>query len=222
MKNLSLALNGLLFVAVGVLYFWHFKSEKEPVEVEETLVVEEGVPETLQVEETTIETLTPDLPEINTGKVKIAFINLEELYKKYDFYKNGVNQLERSHNNKLEQLMKKQKQLEEDFQKYQQAAPTMSDTYRKTREEQLMQQEQELYKLKDKMEQDQNDEMTKFNQTLLKKLDDYLEDLSKKQHYTYVLTYMKGGPSSIVYANDSLEITNQVISGLNGLYHAKK
>lgn len=220
MKNLSLILNIVLLIAVGVLYYLHFTDKKESTVVVETKTTEETeIPEESGFEDT-ITVSTPEeitVPtQSNSGTV--AYINLDEFFQSYEFYKQGVKDIEKSISNKQNQLMQKQKQLEEDFQKYQQAAPTMSENYRKTREEQLVKQEQELYQLRDQLEEQQANEMTRFNESLLKKIDDYLKGFSKEQNYNYVFTYVKGGPASIVYAKDSLDITKQVVRALNAQY----
>ncbi len=221
---MSLILNVVLGIAVAVLYYLHFSTKPQAkyteVESETSKKIETNPEEdTLAIMEDTIP--AGPIMEINNIAGKIAYIDLEEFYGKYEFYKQGVKNIERSIENKQNQLMGKQKALEEEFMKYQQTAPTLSENYRKTKEQQLMEQEQELYKLRDELQQQQETEFTNFNTSLLKKVDDYLKDLSKKKQYDYVFTYTKGGPSIMVYAKDSLDITQEVLEGLNKAYKKK-
>lgn len=217
-KNLSLIFNAVLFVAVGVLYYLHFSS-KTPVSEPATEQVAEQKEEELKIDTTAM----ADLSQIASKEMdgKIAYVNLEEFFEKYEFYKQGIRSIERSIENKRKQLMDKQKVLEEDFQKYQQAAPTLSETYRKTKEQQLMEQEQELFKLRDQLQEEQQTEFTRFNENLLKKVDDYLKNLSKEKNFNFVFTYSKGNPATIVFARDSLDITKLVVEGLNKEYRKK-
>lgn len=222
MKNISLILNGVLFVAVAILYFLHFSEPKSTPEKSEdvaatNLEVEE--PKDTVISEDTIS--LPELPVIEDVNGKIAYIDLEEFFSTYEYYKSGVRNIERDIDKKRKTLMEKQKALEEEFQKYQQAAPTLSENYRKTKEQQLVEMEQELFKLRDELQGAQAKDIANFNETLLKKVDDYLKDLSKKKNYNFVFTYSKGNPATIVFARDSLDITKEVVNGLNKAYRKK-
>ncbi len=226
-KNVSLILNVVLAIAVGVLYYLHFTTSStitSPKDdnkgVDEKAESVEVLPDSLVIADDTTDSESPAQANKEISG-KIAFIDLEEFYARYEFYKQGVKNIERSIENKQNQLISKQKALEEEFMKYQQTAPTLSETYRKTKEQQLMEQEQELFKLRDELQQQQENEFNNFNTSLLKKVDDYVKDLSKKQQYDYVFTYTKGGPSIMVYAKDSLDITGEVVEGLNKAYRKK-
>jgi outer membrane protein len=49
---------------------------------------------------------------------------------------------------------------------------------------------------------------------------DYLKDYTKDKPYRLVLGYSKGG--GILFADNSLEITNEVLTGLNQQYNDKQ
>ena len=51
---------------------------------------------------------------------------------------------------------------------------------------------------------------------LYDKVSDYLQDYGTDKNLQLVLTYTKG--SGVLYANDSLDITDQIIFGLNEAY----
>lgn len=85
-----------------------------------------------------------------------------------------------------------------------------------------MEDEQKLYALRDKLREDFAGKDEDFNKEFLKKIDAYLKGLSKEKKYSYIFTYVKGGPATIVYANDSLNITKEVVQGLNREYRKKK
>jgi len=207
-------------VAVGVLYYLHFSSKPEIASSAGEQLTEQTQTDADLESDTAA---MADLSQIASKDLdgKIAYVNLEEFFEKYEFYKQGIRNIERSIENKRKQLMDKQKVLEEDFQKYQQAASTLSETYRKTKEQQLMEQEQELFKLRDQLQEEQQNEFTRFNENLLKKVDDYLKNLSKEKNFNFVFTYSKGNPATIVFARDSLDITKLVVDGLNKEYRKK-
>ena len=75
-------------------------------------------------------------------------------------------------------------------------------------------------KKKDNMLDAFDEEQAKFNESLYSKLSSYLKEYNKGKNYTFILGYQKGG--GILFANDSLDITAQVLSGLNKQYEAEK
>lgn len=207
MKNLSLIFNAVLLVAVGILYYLHFSKQAPSVQ---------------STADTTGVSKPVDLPEIRTASGAVAYINYDSLTEKYEFFKQGLASLEATLKRKQDEFNRKQDEYQGEVERYQQLAPSMTDAARAEREQQLMARQQDLITLGEKLREDLKGQEENFNKEFLKSIDDYLRELSKQKNYSYVFTYSKGGPASIVFANDSLEITREVISGLNQAYKAKK
>ncbi|TXI68088.1 MAG: OmpH family outer membrane protein [Cyclobacteriaceae bacterium] len=93
MKNVSLALNGILVVAVAVLYYLHFSSGSKAAST------------------TSDSTIPTD--------IKIAYINSDTVLKYYDFFKSNVEKLE-AKGKKLDQdLQNRAQSLQNDITAYQ-------------------------------------------------------------------------------------------------------
>jgi len=210
-QRISLILNGVLAVAVIGLYVLHFKGQKGTNEVSAT--------DTTKTQEAQIN--LDSLPTIISDNGAIAFIDFEQLTSKYKFYKDGVAALENDFKRKEAELMKKQQVLEENFARYQQLAQSLTPEVREKREKDLMEEEQRLLQLRDRLGKELTDKEANFNKEFLTKIDTYLKTLSKEKNYSYVFTYVKGGPATIVYAKDSLNISTQVINSLNEQYKKK-
>lgn len=58
------------------------------------------------------------------------------------------------------------------------------------------------------------------SEELYTKLNNYLREFNADKNLQFVLGYQKGG--GILFANDSLNVTRQVIEGLNKAYAAEK
>lgn len=209
-QRISLILNGVLAVAVIGLYVLHFKGQKtsQDTSSNDSTKVEEA----LQLD---------SLPTIISDNGAIAFIDFEQLTTKYKFYKDGVANLENDFKKKEAELMKKQQTLEENVARYQQLAQSLTPEVREKREKDLMEEEQRLLQLRDRLGKELTDKEANFNKEFLMKIDSYLKVLSKEKNYSYVFTYVKGGPATIVYAKDSLNISTQVINSLNEQYKKK-
>ena len=59
-------------------------------------------------------------------------------------------------------------------------------------------------------------EEAKMNEELYNRVSEYLQEYGKTHNYQLVLTYQRG--SGVLFANDSLNITQNIISGLNNAY----
>ena len=56
-------------------------------------------------------------------------------------------------------------------------------------------------------------EQDEFNKDLKSKLDQFLEEYNKDKGYDFIFTYTESG--AILYANDALDITQDIIDGMN-------
>jgi len=210
-QRISLILNGVLTIAVIVLYFLHFNSQKSTnVEVVAKDTIQEAILE------------LDSLPNLGSNNGAIAFIDLEELTKKYKFYNDGKNSIENFFKTKQALLMKKKQTFEENVGRYEQLAPGFTPEVREKREKDLAAEQQGLMELNEKLNKELQDKEISFEKEFLAKIDDYLKVLSKEKNYSYVFTYIKGNPATIVYAKDTLNISTQVIHALNEQYKKKK
>jgi len=220
-KNLSLILNGVLAVAVGVLYYLHFSCAGSCATSKPAAVVTDSLGQEVISEEAMGDSAMAYIPDSLPPAGNVAFLNFDVLTEKYQFYKDGVKSLESDFRAKQNELVARQKKLEEDFMRYQQLAPTMNEETRAGKEQQLAADEKKLYEFRDQLEGSFAGKEAEFNKAFLTKLDGYFSKLGKEKNYDYVFVYSKGGPSYIVYANENLNITNFTLQGLNSQYKKK-
>ena len=62
----------------------------------------------------------------------------------------------------------------------------------------------------------------KSNEEVRKNVVDYVAEYNKTGQYNYILTYTDSPGGFLILANDSLDITNDILNGLNAQYRAKK
>jgi outer membrane protein len=72
---------------------------------------------------------------------------------------------------------------------------------------------------KDALFQKLDEDQAKSSDELYTKLNEYLKKYNKEKNYSFVLGFQKGG--GILFANDSLNVTNDVVKGLNEEYNNK-
>jgi outer membrane protein len=107
----------------------------------------------------------------------------------------------------------KAKILEQDVVRYQERAPSMSAEQRAQEEEKLMGRQQNLMQLKQTMLEQLQEEEAVMNDSIHDNLTRFLKEYNKEKKYLYILGYQRG--SGILLANDSLDITREVLDGLN-------
>jgi len=193
MKNLSLILNAILIVAVGVLYYLHFASPKS---------------------------VSGSAGNVSASNLQIAYINADSVLKNYDYFKVSREKLE-SKGQKLDaDLRNRAQSLQNDYAAYQRNLSSMTIGQAKALEEDLTKKQQNLRMYQESLSQELMGEEQKVNQELYGKVTDYLKKYGKERGIQVVLKY---DPSSdLLFAGDSLDISKDVVKGLNEAYKSEQ
>lgn len=199
MKNLSFVFNIVLAIAVAILYYLHFKSPAGTV----TQQGENGT--------AAISVANPSLT---------VYVNGDSLLENYEYFKKAKSDFEAKSKRSENDLVTRRTALEKEFAAYQQNGATMSNDQRQRTEEALMRKEQEFRAYSENLSMKLQKEQEEFNEGLFDKVASYLKEHSKEKNYKIVHNYTKG--TGILYANDSLDITKEVLKGLNEEFKKKK
>lgn len=186
MKNISLILNAVLFIAVAVLYYLHFSPKGGP-----------------SVDESTA----------STADLKIAYINSDSVLKYYEFFNVNKVKLE-AKGKKLDQDFRNRAQsLQNDISAYQRNVGTMTIGQAKAVEEDLGKKQQNLQMYQRSLEQEIMTDQSKMNEELYAKITAYLKQYGEEKGLQVVFKY---DPSSdLLYGGKTIDITQDVIKGLN-------
>ncbi len=191
MKNLSVILSALALAGVIVLFLMRGKSG-----------------------DTTAAGNTPAVAAgISTGR--IAYVNLDTFNAKYDYLKSKREDFEKKQEGMKAELERSAKQFQNDAVAYQRKvqAGTISEAEAQATEKRLMQMQQSYKTREEALTGQLLDEQDAFNKELKQKLDSYLEEYNKDKKYDFILSYSAGSP--IIYANKALDITEDVLKGMN-------
>jgi len=200
MKNLSLILNAVLFVAVIVLYILFFVGGKAPIAV--------GAMN------------RNDTTSLSGTQSGIVYINIDSVLQKYDMYHALSDNLQEKLKTSEAQLATKEQSLRremEDFQ-YQVDRGLVTRSEAADLQQQLAQKEQSLYQLQNSLQMQLAEEEQVSQRKVLNSIMVYLENLEESGAYQYqfVLGTTFGG--NILYADENKNITQAVIQGLNEEY----
>lgn len=213
MKNLSLGLNIVLVIAVSVLYYLHFKSRCTSATKQTVQPIEEN-----QLKEGQ-HTLAHDSTR---SPLSIAYVNIDTLNKKYKYIESVSKAAERKLKAQQQKLDSEKAKVTEEYQVFMenyQGGIYKSQAEIDKRQQYFVQKQQEFaqkeYELQNSLEQ----EMAETNAKIMKNVAEYLEKYSKELNYSFIMA--TGSASSVLFANDSLNITEPVLKGLNSEYSKK-
>jgi outer membrane protein len=191
-KNLTTVLLVVLIVAVGGLYYMEFSGDKDDNQAE--LADSSRAPVDLSV----------------------AYVNSDTLLNHYHFFEELTNQLDSKREALEKELANRAQGLQKQFEDYKRTGQNLTIAQARAVEEDLTKKQQNLQQYQQGLTQQMMREEARITQELYDKVAAFLEVYSKQRNIQVVLTYTQG--SGVLYANQALDITQDVIKGLNEEY----
>lgn len=196
--NLNLIINIALALVLGIFIYLHFSLRCKVSKLESQPMA------------------------IKSGASNVVYINIDTLYAKYDMYIDLKAKLVEKQKKMEDDMMAKKNNYEKSVMDYQDKAKKglLLRSEAEKIEQQLMYDQQNLYKLNENMQLQLGEETQRENRRLLNSIVEYLKTFNKGNHIQYVFGYAYGN-SSFLYANDSLDITNEIVKNLNEIYKSE-
>ena len=156
-----------------------------------------------------------------SDKAEIVYVNSDSLLTKYQYFKDLTTKLDAKSKSAQADMASKSQAFQREVAQYQQQANTLAADQRASTEERLARKQQELQTYQQNAGAALQREQATEQEKLYDKVADYLKEYAKKKGYKMVLTYSKGN-SAILFADETLDVTSEVIVGLNDAYKADK
>jgi outer membrane protein len=158
---------------------------------------------------------TTSAPTGATTSGKIAYVNVDSLQAKYIFWKTEADALSAEQAKVESELQHSAQQFQQDYAAFQQKVQsgTMSEAEGKAAQQRLGQMQQSLETRRTTLGEQLQQKQLAFTEKLQKNIDEYLAIYNKDNKYDFILSYSKVG--QILYANKALDITDDVLKGLN-------
>ncbi len=192
MKNISLVLNGILAIAVIVLYYLHFSGPGK------TDAVSTPAPKSQ----------------------KLAYINSDSVLKYYDYFKVSREKLETKGRQLDQDLKSRATSLQGEFESYQRNASTLTMGQARAVEEDLTKKRQNLQLYQESLSQQMLVDQEKMTKELYEKVTSYLRKYGEENGLEIVFKY--DATSDVLFASDSMDISAVVVKGLNEAYRLEK
>jgi outer membrane protein len=210
-KNISVFLNVVLLISIAILYYLHFSS----------------INKTADATSKANDSIAASKPIVRLPKdiksSKIVYVNLDELSNKYEYLKDVSKSVQAEQHQYETQYQTAGQKLQTDYQAFQEKADKglLSENQIKTEQEAFAKRKEDLDQIQRKSAA-LEDKVQAITEEARKNLTDYIKEYNKAGHYNYVLGYSEGPLSPVLLANDSFDITNEILDGLNAQYNAKK
>ncbi len=198
MKNFSLALNVVLFIAVAVLYVLHFTSKGSSSSVSDK-----------------VENVTVNPEEL---KGAIVYVNMDSVMANYTLYKELSEMFGKRQEAMNRELYDKSAAFEKKSYEFQEKVQKGLITRRQAEEMQqkLMAEQQALVNMKDQMGAQLMEAEQSMNKQIYDSINSFLNDYNKVYNHPYIIRNVFSG--TLLYGNPHFNITDTVLTGLNTRY----
>jgi outer membrane protein len=195
MKRLPLILNIVLAIAVIILYVLYFTGIGISKDRSDSA-----------------------LPAGTADGTDIFYVQIDSVISKFDMATDLSGELETKYKSSEAALQSRQEAYQKDVSDYQYKVQRglVTRTDAQTIEQQLYTKQQDLLKLQQDLSGEITEKQTVMNRQVINAIMEYLKVNSNQFNYKYVLGTSFGG--NILYANDSLDITANIVKGLNEEY----
>ena len=208
MNRISIIINSILIIAVGILFFLYAQLKSNSLEITSS---ESGKSFPKLITDTTL-----------LKNAKIAYINIDSLNEKYEYIKDKSKEIrgrQSAIEGSLNSMYTTFQQEVADLQQAAQAGIRPESELKK--EEARLQQKQMEIANKEKQLQVLGEEVAATQSDMLQNVSKFIERYNNNK-FDYILAYTTNNISSVLYANSSLEITNEIVNGLNEEYRKNK
>lgn len=156
---------------------------------------------------------------VTDGNLKIAYVDIDSLLTKYNFCIDMNEAMVKKEENIRLTLNQKAAQLKKDGEEFQRKYENnafISPERAQQEYTRLEKAQQDLQALSNKLSGELANETAKNNLQLRDSINAYIQIFNKVQGYNLILT--NTGFDNLLYADPSLDITNQIVDGLNARY----
>ena len=195
MKNLSLVLNIILLLAVAYLFYYDFSGKKSSeVAAKINSSYKSG--------------------DSNSFRPPLAYVELDSLNEKITFIKERRKELEAEMKAIEQEQENGYRGLQAQKDNFLKKGTSITEEEAQVFQNKLIEQQQKIDGRKQELSQKLNEKSFGIMEGIQKKLKDFLADYNKDKKYMYIFT-TGTGLDYMVFKDSTLNITNDVIKGMN-------
>jgi len=154
-----------------------------------------------------------------SGKIKIGYVDMQRVLNEVEDGAKAKDKLKREFNEKQAQLDKKQEELKKKKEDYDKQSLVLKEDARRQKQQELQQDFIELQQLYAKLQRELSENELGLTKDIFDKAQAIIAEIAQKDGFTLVLDKAEG---RILYAQPSMDITNEVIRKYNERYSGGK
>lgn len=162
----------------------------------------------------------PAAEATGSSNIKIAFVEIDSLLSKYNFWNDVTEQMIKKEENIRTTLNEKAKKLEGEMREFERKIQNNGFATRERAEQEqarLLKQQQELQQLQQKLAEELAMENQKNNLEMRDSINSFLKVYNQTKGYDLIIS--NAGLDNLLYANPAFNITNEIVEGLNARYN---
>jgi outer membrane protein len=201
MKNGLVVLNVILLIAVAVLFYLHFSSGKSGAAAEKTSRQKDSI--------------GTDSP----NSCKIAYFEMDSVASNFEKAKEMQNELEKREDKISGEMNRLQNLYQQKFINLQQHGSSMTNAQVEAAKNELGQLDQTIKDTKANMDQDYKTYYVQTQQEILSMIRKFCAEYNKDKKYAIIIS---NEPGLVFYKDSTLDITKDLLKGLNEMYKKTK
>ena len=140
---------------------------------------------------------------------RIGFVNTDRIFREANLAKSAQTKLEQEFSRREKEVQGLAAQLKTASEKFERESPTLPDAQRTTRQRQLVEQDRDFQRKQREFQEDLNLRKNEELQSVLERANRVIKQVAEAEKYDLVI-------QEAVYINPKHDITDKVLSGLNG------
>lgn len=161
-------------------------------------------------------TKTPKV--IQKGDLKIAYVNTDTILAKYNMALDMKKDLEAKQKQAENTFKSAESKLQSDYQNYMKTGDKLTLTQQKEKEKELQERMQKLQQMQTNLPMQLQEEQVKMNKKLLDAVYAFIADYNKKHDKYNVILSNSYMSSPTLYIDKGMDITDEILKGLNEEY----
>jgi outer membrane protein len=160
------------------------------------------------------------MAEVSIKDLKVAYVLTDSVISKFDFYKEKSEEITDKGRQFENELGSRARGFEQEVANFEQTAGSMTPNQARAKQEELMRKERNLMTYRDNLMQELSADESKLYTEVYDMVQEYMSVYAEEKDLELILSYTRGG--AIWYSKKAMDITDDVIAGLNKKYNENK
>ena len=178
---------------------------------------------TLTKDGKTSDTTVVSSDEVTASAGDIVYVQIDSLIVQYDMFNDLKNEFEGKAQKVQDELNRKGRKLESDIKNFENSVQKglMTRSAAESKQQELLKRQQDLNTLMQQKQAELLEEESVMNNQVMYAINTYLEKYNEEKKFSLIFT-TSGATNTIIIGNKALNVTAEVVKGLNAEYIKKK